>query len=166
MLLLVKRFGHMEHAYGFSPVWIRSCAVAWLWWLNCLGQNEQQKGTVSVAWTRSCCASLPGLRNRFSQCPQACTIALVWRACPGALDSATTLALDTLAAVQVAPTAHDLFPIQLSSWRCLFAVRCWRIRVFGGNSSGLCLPAGPDTVTLCTTGRCRCVPPGSCPVEG
>ena len=26
-------------------------------------------------WTRSCCASLPGLRNRFSQCPQTCTVA-------------------------------------------------------------------------------------------
>ena len=29
-----------------------------------------------MAWTRcSCCASLPGLRNRFWQCPQTCTIA-------------------------------------------------------------------------------------------
>ena len=39
-----------------------------------MGQNEQQKGTVSVAWTRSCCASLPGLRNRFWQCPHKCTV--------------------------------------------------------------------------------------------
>ena len=29
-----------------------------------------------VVWTRSCCASLAGLRNRFWQCPQKCTIAL------------------------------------------------------------------------------------------
>ena len=28
-----------------------------------------------MAWSRcSCCASLPGLRNRFWQCPQTCTI--------------------------------------------------------------------------------------------
>ena len=27
-----------------------------------------------MAWTRSCCASLPGLRNRFWQCPHKCTI--------------------------------------------------------------------------------------------
>ena len=28
-----------------------------------------------VAWTRcSCCASLPGLRNRFWQCPQKCSV--------------------------------------------------------------------------------------------
>ena len=30
-----------------------------------------------MAWTLSCCASLPGLRNRFWQCPQTCTFAPV-----------------------------------------------------------------------------------------
>ena len=77
----MNRFGHIEQAYGFIPVWVRSCRVAWLWWLNCLGQNEQQKGTVSAvsvvyAWTRSCCASLPGLRNRFWQCLHKCTVTI------------------------------------------------------------------------------------------
>ena len=55
-------------------MWARSCAVALLCELNCSGQNDKQKGGVSVAWTRPCCASLPGLRNRFWQCPQKCTI--------------------------------------------------------------------------------------------
>ena len=30
-----------------------------------------------LVWTRSCCTSLPGLRNRFSQCPQTCISAAV-----------------------------------------------------------------------------------------
>ena len=76
MFLWVNRIGHMEQAYGFSPVWARSCTVASLWYLNCLGQKEQEMAASLVVWTRSCCASLAGLRNRFWQCPQKCTIAL------------------------------------------------------------------------------------------
>jgi hypothetical protein len=52
-----------------------------------LGQNEQQKGiTVSVVWSRSCCASLPGLRNRFWHCPQKCTITAAAEVAPAVLD--------------------------------------------------------------------------------
>ena len=57
-------------------------------------------------WTRSCCASLPGLRNRFSQCPQTCTVVPVRARFTCALDLTTAA---VLAAVLAVLDCHAIF---------------------------------------------------------
>ena len=50
-----------------------------------------------MVWTRSCCASLPGLRNRFWQCPHKCTaVAVAAMVGPAALDELLDGMSDTL----------------------------------------------------------------------
>ena len=67
---------------------VRSRRVAVLW----------HPTSLAVVWTRSCCASLAGLRNRFWQCPQKCTIAPgVARVEPAALDGTSEALLEAVA---------------------------------------------------------------------
>ena len=69
-------------------MWARACRVAVLW----------HPTSLAVVWTRSCCASLAGLRNRFWQCPQKCTVAPgVARVEPAALDDTSEVLLEAVA---------------------------------------------------------------------
>ena len=97
----------MEQAYGFSPVCVRSCRVVSFLLVNRLGQNEQQKAASLVAWTRSCCASLAGLRNRFLQCPQMCSIAADIAGVELAvLDSTSVALLEAMAPCKIGPACN------------------------------------------------------------
>ena len=76
-----------------------------------------------ASWTRPCCASLPGLWNRFSQSPQACTVVLAWRVCPRTLDGGTASA--ALAVVLDPVFGHTI----LLSFHLFFAAKsnsAWR----------------------------------------
>ena len=50
---LKKRCGHIEQAYGFSPVYVRSCRGTWLLSLTRIGHIEQAFD-VSPVWPRLC----------------------------------------------------------------------------------------------------------------
>ena len=51
----------------------------------------------SLAWTRSCCASLPGLRNRFSQCLQMGPVAPVAGVAPASPAGTSAALLEAVA---------------------------------------------------------------------
>ena len=60
-----------------------------------------------MAWTRSCCASLAGLRKRFWQCPQMCTIAADIAGVELAvLDSTSIALLKAMASCKSGPSSN------------------------------------------------------------
>ena len=69
-LLLANRRGHIEQAYGFSPVWVRSWRGTAFLLVNRRGHIEQAYG-FSPVWARSCWRTSPFWPNRRGHIEQA-----------------------------------------------------------------------------------------------
>ena len=90
LLLSLNALAQMEQAYGFSPVWVRSCLVVGFFWfflgawacvLNFFAHIEQGYG-FSPVWVRSWMATLLFSLKRLAHIEQAYGFSPVWvRSC-------------------------------------------------------------------------------------
>ena len=74
-----NRFGQMEQAYGFSPVWVRSCRVVSHCFPNCqrLGQNEQLRVLIGALQFR-CRGQLTSTGCHIPRCTRCSCCATSW----------------------------------------------------------------------------------------
>ena len=91
-LLLVNRIGHIEQAYGLSPVWARAA----LWQPNCFGA---ERAIIGGGVDPRVLRQLAGAPNCFSQCLQTCSVAPVTGIESASPDGTSDAQLEAVASV-------------------------------------------------------------------